>query len=271
MVTTIDPTSKFTMKMPSQVRWDIAKESGGFGAGELASMGVSLGVVAIMDKVIPKSLLDKAIGVVSKVVIEPYLDTIERNLAKCKLEECQTDETKTREERANRLAKMALVFGSAYFISFAAKIAVRKWANKKFEIPEDPERAPKNDSFYEKNRHHIPIIGSSRAANMITFADEGVHIGSFVYLNTMGSNLSDEHIKKMSKVLEKIGVSPQKAREISTMVMVWEVPNFLGMMAGGVAIAGKHTKGWGIKNSTANHTIMDVIKGTAMSAPLSRI
>ena len=253
------------MEMPSQVRWNIAKESGGFGAAELASMGVSLGVVAILDKVIPKSLLDKATGVVSKVVIEPYLDTIERNLAKCKLEECQTDETKTREERANRLAKMTLVFGSAYFISLAAKLAVRKWVNA-----EPHEKVPKDAPLYQKILPHIPIIGSSRAANIITFADEGVHIGSFVYLNTMGSNLSDEHIKKMSKVLEKIGVSPQKAKEISTMVMVWEVPNFLGMMAGGVAIAGKHTKGWGIKNSTANHTIMDVIKGTAMSAPLSK-
>lgn len=261
---TTNSESKMSMNTQNSVRRNIAKEFGGFSAAELASMGVSLGVVAIMDKVIPKSLLDKATGVVSKVVIEPYLDVIERNLAKCKLEECQTDETKTREERANRLAKMTLVFGSAYFISFAAKIAVRKW------VTEPPDPIPDNASLYQKILPKIPIIGSSRAANMISFADEGVHIGSFVYLNTIGSNLSDEHIKKMSKVLEKIGVSPQKAKEVSTMVMVWEVPNFLGMMAGGVAIAGKHTKGWGIKNSTANHTIMDVINGTAMSAPLSR-
>lgn len=56
--------------------------------------------------------------------------------------------------------------------------------------------------------------------------------------------LKPDSINKMSKTLEKLGASPQKAKEVSTMVMVWEVPNFLGMMAGGVAIAGKNTKGW---------------------------
>ncbi len=263
-MTTANLESKMSMNTRS-VRGNIARESGGFAAGELASMGVSLGVVAVMDKVIPKSIMDKATSTVAKVCITPYLDVIERNLAKCKLEECQVDETKTREERANRLAKMALVFGTAYFISLAAKLAVRKWVNA-----EPHEKVPNDAPLYQKIRPHIPIIGSSRAANIITFADEGVHIGSFVYLNTMGSNLSDEHIKKMSKTLEKLGVSPQKAKEVSTMVMVWEVPNFLGMLAGGGAIFGKHAKGWGVKDSNINHSFMDVIMGDAKVSPLSR-
>lgn len=244
------------------VRRNIGLESGGFAAAELLSMGTSLGVVAIFDKVMPQSLMDSATNTVAKVVVEPYLDTIEKTLAKCHLQECQADETKSREERACRIARGIVVFGSAYLISLAAKFALRKKMNKWTGV-DDHAPLPAHATTWDKVRSHIPIIGYTRDANMIMLADEAVHIGSLVYLNTAASKFTDEHITKMSGILEKLGVSPQKAKEVSTMAMVWEVPNFLGMMAGGAAIFGKHTKGWAMPSPKAKHNIMDVINGDA--------
>ncbi len=244
------------------VRKNIALESGGFAAAELASMGVSLGVVAIFDKVMPQSLMDKATNAIAKVVIEPYLDTIEKTLAKCHLEECQTDEKKSREERACRLARGVFVFGSAYLISLGVKFFARSKVNKWTGVDRSKSSAS-NATFWDKAYSHIPILGSTRDANMIMLADEAVHIGSLIYLNTTASKFTDEHIDKMASTLEKLGMSHKKAKEVASMAMVWEVPNALGMMAGGVAIAGKHTKDWAMPSPKTKHAIMDVLSGDA--------
>ncbi len=249
------------------VRRNIGLESAGFAAAEGASMVTSLGVVAVMDKVVPKPLMDKATDIVSKVFIEPYLDTIERNLAKCRLEECQVDETKTREERARRLANGVVIFGTAYCFALAAKFGARKYANKLTGVTE--AEASTEAGLLSKVKSHIPFVGYTRDANMITIADEAVHIGSLIYLNTKASQFTDDHIKSLSKTLEKFGVSKEKAKEVSTMVMVWEVPNFLGMMAGGTAIAGKHAKGWGMDKKHPKYSIMDVVNGTAKAPSIS--
>lgn len=249
------------------VRRNIGLESAGFAAAEGASMVTSLGVVAVMDKVVPKSLMDKATGIVSKIFIEPHLDFIERNLARCHLEECQVDETKTREERARRLANGVLIFGTAYGFSLAAKFGARKYANKLTGVSE-PDIAA-GATLFEKIKSHIPFIGYTRDANMIAFADEAVHLGSLVYLNTKASQFTDDHIKSLSNTLEKLGVSKEKAKEVSTMVMVWEIPNFLGLMAGEAAISGKHIKGWGLDKGHPKHKIMDVINGTAKAPTIT--
>jgi hypothetical protein len=243
------------------VRKNIALESGGFMLAEGASMATSLGVVAIFDKVMPQAIMDKATNVIAKVVIEPYLDTIEKTLAKCHLEECQTDETKTREERACRLARGLLVFGSAYLTSLGVKYLARKSVNKYNGIDTHKPLSP-DATFMQRVISHIPMVGSTRDANMIMLADEAVHIGSLVYLNTTASKFTDEHINKTAGTLEKLGMSHKKAKEVASMLWVWEAPNALGMMAGGIAIAGKHTKGWAMPNQ-AKHTIMDVISGDA--------
>lgn len=247
-------SSKSAMKTHN-ARRDIGLESAGFAAGEIASIGTGLGVIAVMDKVIPKSMMDKATSAVAKVVIAPYLDTIERNLSKCKLKECQVDESKTREERACRLAKGVVVFGSAWLISVGVKLGVRKWAIKEWKIAGgEHQHLPENATTWQKIKSHIPLVGSTFDANMITLADEGVHIGSLIYLNTKASDFTDSHIDKLSKTLEKAGVTPQKAKDLSTMAMVWEVPNVLGLMAGGTAIFGKHAYGWPSKHKQRSFT-----------------
>ena len=265
----IGDSSKLAMNTHS-ARKNIALESAGFGVGEITSIGVSLGVVAVMDKVVPKSIMHKATSVVAKVVIEPYLDTIEKILGKCKLEECKVDETKSREERANRLAKGVVVFGSALVLSMVAKVLARRVFNDINKIAGEKRAILAPDaSIGKKIAHYTPVLNWSSEELMITAADEGVHIGSFVYLNTMGSNLSDEHIHKMSKTLEKLGVSPQKAKEVSTMAVVWEVPNALGMVAGGAAIFGKHAYGWPKKHE--HQGFVDILSNGAQSKATQHI
>ncbi len=243
------------------VRRNIALESGGFMMAEAASMGTSLGVVAIFDKVMPQAVMDKATHAIAKVVVEPYLDHIEKVVGYCHLDECQKDETKTREERACRLAKGILVFGSAYLASLAVKFSTRKHINE-FTGVNTHKSLPANATTWDKIYSHIPILGSTRDANMIMLADEAAHIGSLVYLNTKASKFTDEHIHKLASTLEKLGFSEDKAKDVASMAMVWEVPNAIGMLAGGLAITGKHVKGWAMPNSS-KHTIMDVLAGDA--------
>lgn len=241
--------SKNAVGTDRSVRRSVVLESAGFGAAEFASMGVSLGVVAFMDKIVPKGIMNGAVNFVAKNVVEPNLDFIEKNMKKCRLEECQVDESKTREERARRLAKGVVVFGSAYITALGAKMIVRDKFNKHYSIGGgDKKPLPTDAGIIRRAVHHLPFVGASKDANMIALADEAVHIGSLVYLNTTASRFTDDHIHKLSNTLEKLGVSPQKAKEVSTMVMVWEVPNALGTAAGVGAIFGKHAYGWPYKH-----------------------
>lgn len=255
----------FDLKAPRTVRKNIGLESTSFGAAEIVGMGTSLGVVAVLDKVLPKSLLDGATNVVAKVVVEPYLDTIEKTLDKCHLAECKTDETKSREERACRLAKGLVVFGSAYFISLGAKLGTRRFLNDAFRICPDAGRKklPKEAKWWQHVVNHIPVINSSREENIIFAADELAHIGSLIYLNTTASKLTDHHIDKTTNRLEKLGISHSKAQQIAEMLHIWEIPNGIGMVAGLGTIGWRHTH-------ASPHSLKDIIRGKdapAISTP----
>ncbi|MEQ1790662.1 MAG: hypothetical protein ABL857_09495, partial [Rickettsiales bacterium] len=143
----------------------------------------------------------------------------------------------------------------AYLASLGVKMGVRKWAVKKWEVAGGKSGdIPVNATAWQKVKSYIPLVGTTRDANMITLADEGVHLGSLIYLNTKASDFTDDKIKKMTNTLEKIGISPQKAKDLSNMVLVWEVPNFLGTLAGGATIFGKHAYGWPYKNQQRSFT-----------------
>src|SRR5437868_455395 len=108
---------------------DIRKESACLGIAEVVSIAVSMGVVGIADQVAPKMLktCSSALG----KIIEPYLDTIETGLQKvCKLEECKPDMNKSRQQRAETIAKTCIVFSSAWALATAAKLATRKRLNE---------------------------------------------------------------------------------------------------------------------------------------------
>ncbi len=258
--------SKIAMcTQPKSVRRSFALESTGFAAAELASMGVSLGVVAIAEDLIPQSIMKKATHAVAKVCVEPYLDTIEKAMSECKLKECQVDHTKTREERAERLARGIVVFGAAYLASLGAKLWIRGKMNEHFEVAGASHKPAPNGSNWVKTKiHDMSPNNWSPDTRLIFAADEAVHIGSLVYLNTKASDFTDRNIETMSKALQKMGVSQQRAQDISTMAMVWEVPNFLGLLAGETAIFGKHAYGWPKEHKYQKFA--DIVSGKAMSS-----
>ncbi len=210
----------------------VGLETAGFIPAEFVSIGVSLGVVAFADKVAP-NLVQSVSKVIGKVVIEPYLENIEGALSKvCKLEECQVDKTKTREERAEALAKNTLVFSAAWALSMIAKLETRKFLNNQTGISEDPIAGKKWWQFWKMTTHESIIFGM----------DESVHYGSLLLMNTAGAKVTDDMISASKNVLVKMGVPEKKAHEVSVMAVVWELPNILGLLSGIGGIMGIHHK-----------------------------
>jgi hypothetical protein len=200
---------------------NIAKESGGFALAEMVSMSTSLLVVGIADTLAPNMIKDVS-KFVGKHVIEPFLDPIESTLgAVCKISECQPDKTKSRAERAENM----IVFSAAWATSMAAKVATRRIFNRAVGISDDPIPAGGLLSAHEKR---------------ILLYDEGVHYGSILLMNTAGAKVTDELIASSTNVLTKVGIPEKKAKELSSMAVIWELPNLLGMAAGIGAIFQNH-------------------------------
>ncbi len=246
---------------------NIARESAGFGAAELGSMVVSFGTFAVADALVPKH--SSPIKAISKICIEPHLDKIEHFMSKCHIEECKVDHTKSPEERAESYARGITIFGAAWVASMIAKVWTRRVANKHFEVAgEKPPTLPKDASLIKKISHHIPFVNWAREEKLIFAADEAVHIGSLLYLNTKGADVTDAHIKSTSKILEKVGFSKERADNAATLFHVWEVPNFMGMLAGFGTIFGKHAYGW--PNKHEHQPFKGILDGTAESKAFNR-
>lgn len=205
---------------------EFALESAGFAVAEGVSMATALGVVAIADQLFP-SVVNGAADVLAKVVIEPNLDFIEKTINRvCKLEECKRDESIPREERAHSLAKTGVVFTASWAASMAAKLATRRVLNHSFGIQDhsgwDNKWAP------------------TRKEWIILAADEPVHYGSLILANTAAASTTDTFIRSTQGVLEKCGVPKDKAHELASYTMIWEMPNFMGLLAGIGAIYATH-------------------------------
>lgn len=228
----------------------IGGESLGFGIAEGVSAVVSLGVVGVADTLIPKPIMQEATQAVAKVCVMPFLDTIESGLSKvCKLEECQVDKNQSREERAEKIARALLLFGSAWALSLAAKIGTRRGWNHLNGIA-DEKPAPTGNWLKDKINHKL-------APNELKlFAiDEGIHYGSLFLMNTVFAKDTDKLIHTVSGILEKHGMSKQKANEVATMAIVWEGSNLLGFGAGLGQIAHRH-----LSSTNAGMVSADAIK-----------
>ena len=204
------------------------------GAAELVSVGVSLGVVGVADTIAPNLIksCSKSIG----KIIEPHLDNIEKFLSTvCKLEECQPDPNKSRQERAETIGKTCVVFGAAWALSLAAKLATRKRMNEAFGLS---VKAPRTGLWY-KDFFNDYLKPSAHDTNVLKW-DEGVHYGSLLLLNTVGAKYTDDMLHSTSKVLQKCGMSKTKADELAAMGIIWELPNILGFVAGVGAITKHH-------------------------------
>jgi hypothetical protein len=228
----------------------IAKESAGFLVAEGASAATGLGVVAIADWLIPKPVLKLASRTISKIVVEPYLDTIESTLSRfCKLDECKVDPGVPREERAERLAKTMIVFGTAYVTSMGVKLFARRKMNELTGIIEHvPRELPAAATLLEKLKYYGTFQFMAPQEKLIFLADEGVHLGSLYLLNNQMASFTDDMIKRTSSMIQKTtGASETKAHEIANMAWIWEASNGLGAAAGIAMIAGNHAAGWSTK------------------------
>lgn len=220
--------SKTALRSANQ---SVMLESGGLAVAEITSIGASLGVVAIADQVAPK-IMGNATKFVAKHFIEPHLEAFEGFLSSvCHLQECKPDRSQSREKRAESLAHATVIFVPSFVTGLAVKIATRRGMNKLCGIVDD---ATHSRAWWEFSKHE----------KIILCADEGVHIGSMILLNTGAAGVTDDLIRASSGVLQKMGFSEQKSKDISSMAMIWELPNLLGLMSGVGAILGIHKLGW---------------------------
>lgn len=202
-------------------RGKFAVRSFGLGISELSSMGVSLGTVAIIDQVAP-NLVKSASQALAKVVFEPYLEHIENFMTKvCRLQECKPDANISRKERAENLARITVLWLPAFAASFAAKIVARRLVDHSTGVKKIEGFSVAKLLKPDLSRHELSIVGW----------DEGVHIGSMLLMNTAGAQISDEMLRSTKNILRKVGFSEQKAKDIASMAVVWELPNMLGLGA----------------------------------------
>lgn len=218
---------------------NILAESLGLGAAEFVSIATSLGVVAYADDLAPNVL--KSVSHTVAKIIEPYiLDPAEWVLPRlCRLEECQPDKTKSREQRAEELAKTGIVFSIAFIASLVMKIATRKALNHILDLSHSPHV---NTGRWAHDFMKNYIIPDKHDIKIVKW-DEGIHLGSLLLLNTGIAKQTDKMIHVTSSVLQKsLGWSKQKSDRVASMGMIWEVPNVIGWLAGVGAIAHSELK-----------------------------
>lgn len=197
-------------------------------------MVTSLGVVAVADKLVP-GLMKDASHVLGKVVFLPHLESWERGIHKLtKIDDFKVDTTKSREARADEIARATILFGASWAASFASKMAGRRWLNNVFKVPQEHRPDAKWYKPWVMTDHEKVLV----------LTDELAHYGSLVYLNTVGAKVSDELMGATTNILKMTGMSERKAKDISAMTVIWELPNLLGLAAGVGGIFGVHHKQW---------------------------
>lgn len=215
----------------------VAEAFGSLGVGEIVSGVTSLGVIAVLDKVAP-ILTGRATKSLAKIVVEPYLDTIEGTLGKvCHLEECKSDKTLPREQRAEQLARALVLFTPAFLVSWGAKIITR-------EAMKGPLKLPRHNKKPQGLEWLNPFKWQSKSDWIVTGLDESVHLGSMWVLNNRGAGVSNDLLKTTENFLKRHGVSERKAKDIATTLVVWELPNGLGWLSGALGVFGKHHDWW---------------------------
>lgn len=255
-------------KTPMSVRKAVGLESLAFGAAEGVSMITSLGVIAVADKLIPPEIMKSASHAVAKVCIEPFQDTIEKVLDKCRVHECRVDRSKSREERAAEYARVLTLFGAAFFASMGAKLFTRRHVNELLNVSgEGYKEAGEHLGFFRKKLYEFNPKNWSREELMIFAADEGIHIGlgGMLLFNDKAADVADEQIKHLSNVLQKSGFDKKKADDVSSMAVIWEAPNIAGSLAGLLAIFGKHAYNMPHIDRIKANSIKDILSGAVKS------
>lgn len=207
-------------------------ESGVMTGAEFASALVSVGTIAALshaEKMFPHESA-QVIQYVSKHIIEPNLDAIEKTLTTvCKMEECQPDPNKPREERAKDWARALLLFGGSWLPGLASKYMMRRYMNGHFGLESEQSHQTPWWKIWKMSKHEFSILAF----------DEGVHYGSMLYLNTAGAKINDDMVHGATSILEKLGMDHKQAKDVAMMSVVHEFPNALGL-ASAVGVIGHH-------------------------------
>lgn len=214
-------------------RRDFNKESAGMVLGEVTSQVVSAGVFGVSELIAPK-LVKSASKVMSDNVITPNLEFIERTLNKaCKLKGSLPDMSEARHVRVENWGRLFVLFGASWVAAMLAKLAIRQVSNEKFSVKH--EEPPNGNWFHDK----VLYRNMSKHDWKILVADEGVHLGSLVVMNTAMAKHTDSTINVATKIIKGLGCQPQKAREMAGYLTVWELPNLFGLLAG-LGVIGHH-------------------------------
>jgi len=211
---------------------NFASESFGLGAAELVSIGVSLGAIALAPSRDKPGMLKDASKVVGKC-IEPYLDPIERGIRKvCKIEDCQPNMDEPRQKRAEQYARTLILWTGAAIASYGSKIAVRKLINILAKNQEFVNTGKPLRDFF-----HNYLIPNDHDMSVFLW-DEGIHLGSLFFMNTVGAKQTDHMIHGASSVLQKWGISKERANRTAEMGVIWEGSNIMGFILGGIGRIG---------------------------------
>ncbi len=204
-------------------------ETTGLMAAEFASMVVSVGAFTFAGEWFPS--VTKNVGhVVSKVCVEPYLDSIEWGLQKvCKIKECQPDFTKPREERAQKYGEYLTLFGLSAVAGVAAELGVRGAMNRWLGVK--GANVAKGWKKYIPTGHDLAVVA----------VDRGVHIGAILATNTIGAKHADNAMDGITGFLQKsFGWPEERAKKAAEMLVVYEGPNWLGFGAATAYLAAHH-------------------------------
>jgi hypothetical protein len=224
--TTITPTQNAASNGARRLWWKEAlKESAGLGVAEMISAAVSIGVFTFADDIAPESI-KKISHVVSKVGVLPFLDTIEKAMNNCKLEECKPDFTKSREERAEQYAHYLTLFGIATIPAVATELGVRMGMNRMMDVKHAGNTnavSNPNQGFWSKLKpswHDIKVVGT----------DKTVQLGGIIAVNTIFAKQADHGIKSISHILQNsFGLSEEQATKAADAFVIWHLADGLGL------------------------------------------
>ena len=216
-------------------------ESGGLAVAEVLSGGISLGAFTFLEDILPNKTNEWS-KALAKSCIEPNLDWFERNLQKvCHLQECKPDMNKSREQRAEEYARTIVKFSASLGVNIAAKLAVRKLWNNYFKL-ENAKEVPA-DTWWAWFKSKMPQVHDLKVLAL----DEGSHLGALYLVNNTGAKYTDASIRSISDMLQSTtGCSKKRADEMASMIVVWEMPNMVGLGFGSAAIASEQFKNHGV-------------------------
>ena len=197
------------------------QEMGPFWGAEAVSSVFLPGLSYLEERFVPKRVINFCAKWIGKG-IEPVLDPIEKSLTfVCRLEECQPDMTKSRQERAQNLGRIVTIFGPPAALTYAAKLGVRRALGFK---------GPENAKWWQPWK-------MTKQEWMLFGTDEGAHMLLIGAVQGPFAKQGDKAIRDLKSVFIKCGIAEHTAHEIAAALVLHEGPNLGGAITGSGGLA----------------------------------